>query len=767
MEGIGVEIVSIDQLVQEHMAGLDSVTEGMSKEMVVSSLRLHILKSFQDNKDARETSGVNRLMLDSLRDYNGQYSPSDLSKIRAQGGSEIFMNLTSTKVRAAISWIKDILLAGKEDAFSIETTPEVELPQEIVDKVNQMVTKDFDRMIEESKPQPQQGQQPPEQGQQPPQQPPQAPDAAETLKEINERKRDLYSAILNEINKEAEFAFKIIERKIKDGMKEGQWDHALSEVIDDFCIFPTAFLKGPVVTVKKRLKWEDGVAVPVEDYVMMNKRVSPLDIYPAPEASSVNDGDFIEHLRMSRKEISSLIGVKHYDEDAIRRVLKNNEGKGHPSAYDSNIEQEKAQEELRDSVDAYNKNVYHGLHFFGTAPVRLLLDWGLDDPEVMVMDPDDEVEIEAILVGSEIIKCVLNDDVLGRRPYYSASYQKRPGSIWGTAPPYLMRDIQKMCNACARALSNNMGLSSGPITEINIDRLADGQDVRQLQPLDILQTTSDPSGASGKAVNFILVPSVAQELLAVYKEFEVRADDVTMIPRYAYGNERNGGAAQTASGMAMLLDSASKGIKDAIRHLDEGIIIPRVEMEFATVMLRGDIPFSGDIHVIAKGSQSLTMAGAEQMRRLEFLQTTANPTDQEIMGPTGRAEILRTMTKDLNLGEDVIPNRQEIKSYFKKKEQAQGQPSDNVQAAKIQNETILKIAQERNQLVAAELQRKTQRDQADIQLKAQDMQQRAQTDASKLTGKLQETQIKTKSEEHRANQAIALSLKTGDRANSV
>ena len=277
---------------------------------------------------------------------------------------------------------------------------------------------------------------------------------------------------------------------------------------------------------------------------MMNKRVSPLDMYPAPEATTVNDGDLIEHLRMSRKEIASLIDAKNYDADAIRRVLSNNEGKGQPEAYDSNIEQEKAQEELRDSVDSYNKNVYHGLHFFGTAPVKLLVEWGVDDPELTERDPDDEVEIEAILVGSEVIKCVLNDDILGRRPYYSASYQKRPGSIWGTAPPYLMRDIQKMCNACARALSNNMGLSSGPIMEVVIDRLADGQEVRSLRPLDIIQTTSDPSGGSGKAVNFILVPSVAAELLAVYKEFEVRADDVTMIPRYAYGNDRNGGAGQ-------------------------------------------------------------------------------------------------------------------------------------------------------------------------------------------------------------------------------
>lgn len=750
--GVGVEIVTIDQLVEKHMEGLDSYAKS-EETLATASLRSHIIQAFQENRDARESGGVNYLMLSALRAYNGQYDPEDLKKIEEEGGSAIYMNLTSTKVRAAISWIKDILLAGKEDAYSIRPTPVVQLPEEEVAAINEKVSKDFEKMLQ---PEPQ------KEGQQPPR------DIAETLKEIQEQKRDLYTAIQEELNKEAEFAFEIIELRIKDQMKEGKWEKALSEFIDDFCIFPTAFIKGPIVTLRKRLEWVNGEAVPVKDYVMMNKRVSPLDIYPAPEATSVTDGNFIEHLRMSRKELASLLDAgEPYKIDAIRRVLRNNEGLGYPSALDTNIEDEKAREELREDTHRANKNVFHGLHFFGTAPVKLLREWGMEDENIEGLDEEDEVEIEAILVGSEIIKCVLNDDPLGRRPYYFASYQKRPGSIWGTAPPYLMRDIQKMCNACARALSNNMGLSSGPIMELNIERLADGQEVEQLRPRDVVQVTSDPTGAQGRAVNFFAIPSVANELLAVYKEFEVKADDVTMIPRYAYGNERTGGAAQTASGLSMLLESASKGIKDAIRHIDEGVIIPRVEAEFYTTMLRGDLDFTGDIDVIAKGSQSLTLAGAEQMRRNEFLQVTANPIDQAIMGEIGRAEILRKMAEDLGLGSNIIPNRQELKYKKKKAEQAEQGPPPQVQAAQIQNETNERIAKERNQIAAADLKRKQEKDRADIQLKAMEQEQKASSDAAKVTASLEDTKIKTSSEERRANQAIALSLKTGDKANSV
>lgn len=600
------------------------------------------------------------------------------------------------------------------------------------------------------------------------QQPQQPPTPVETLKEMQEKKRDLYDAVREELNKEASFAFEIIETKIKDQMKEGKWEKALSEFIDDFCIFPTAFIKGPIITVRKKLKWVNGVAVPVTDYVMLNKRISPLDCYPSPEAASVMDGNFIEHLRMSRKEVASLLDAEGYKQEALRRVLERDEGKGYPSGMDTNIEDEKASEEMREDTYRANVNVFHGMHFFGTAPVKHLRDWGMEDPALDDLDPEAEVDIEAILIGTEIIKCVINDDPLGRRPYYSASYQKRPGSIWGTAPPFLMRDIQKMCNACARALSNNMGLSSGPIMELNVDRLADGQEIEQLRPRDVVQTTSDPVGGSGRAIQFFTIPSVAQELLAVYKEYEVKADDVTMIPRYAYGNERTGGAAQTASGLSMLLESASKGIKDAIRHIDEGVIVPRVEMEFYTLMLKGKLQFNGDINVIARGSQSLTLAGAEQMRRNEFLQVTANPIDQEIMGIEGRAEILRVMADDLGLGENIVPGRQELKKKEKDKQAAQGQQtSAPVQAAQIQNETILKIAQEGNQLEAKDLERKTAKDQADVQLRAMEQEGRTRSDAAKVTAKLEDTKMKTDSEEHRANQAIALSLETDDKANSV
>jgi len=733
-----IEVKGTQELKEELVESADSAIFKVDESY--SSLLSHILQSFQTNKDAKESSGVNRMLIESLQQFNGEYTQEDLSIISSEGGSSIFLNLTSTKVRAAIAWIKDLLLSGNIDAFSIEPTPIPDLPEDVQQAIAVKLSEEFDQAAEVG------------QG-----------EVSMTLKLMQERKRDLMDAILEEQQKEAEYAFKIYDKRIKDQMKEGSFDKALSLVIDDFCVFPTAIMKGPILTKVPQLRWEGGLPVSGDKLIFKNKRVSPFDVYPAPEASDPGTGDFIEHMRLSRKEVSDLLGVgEPYKEDAIRRVLENDISKG-SSDMDSNIEQDKASAELKDNTFESNKNVFHALHFFGTAQVKILREWGLTD-DIEDLDPLVEVEIEAIVIGNEIIKCVLNDDPLHRRPYFIASFQRRPDSFWGSSIPWQMRDIQKICNATARALMNNMGISSGPMMELNIERLADGQDIEELRARSIVQVTNDPTGGSSRAVQFFSAPSNAAELLAVYKEFEQRADDVTMIPRYAYGNERTGGAAQTASGLSMLLESASKGIKDAIRHLDEGIVIPRVELEFYYLILNNeDLLFTGDSIAIARGSQTLLREGMEQQKRAEFLQITANPVDQELMGPIGRASMLREMAAQLGYVTNPVPSRQELKLMVAKKaaeSEKASQQSDSMAITQMQTEAQIRVSEQIQQAKQQELEHRREKDTADIQLRVKKMEDDKEVAQMKAMAKIKETEMTNQAKAEDTNKGIALQLKT-------
>lgn len=1014
---IGIEIASPEDA-QVMLDRLEEIEEITIVEPEYSSLFSHITSIFQKHKDAKDTSDITNEIFASLRDYKGEYSPEDLSRITSEGGSAIFMNLTATKVRAAQSWIRDILLASNVDSFSIKPTPIPSLPEDISKQIEDSFAKDFNMQKEQM------------QGQM------SSKDMQDMISTHNKDKRDVREAILEEINLEAIDQMNLIERKIKDDLKEGKWEEALSDFIEDFCVFPAAIMKAPVITKKDRLVWERGVPIATSSHTFLNKRVSPIDIYPSPSSCSPQEGDFIEHMRLSVGELLSLKGVDGYNSSAIDSVIENN--LSGISWFDTGIESEKAEEENKGDYLKANDGIYHALHFWGLAKREDLIEWGLqlegDGGELYE-------EVEAIIVGTEVIKCKLNDDPLKRRPYYKASYQNIPGSFWGRSLPSLMRDTQRMCNACARALANNMSLAAGPQVEVYIERLADAGDIEEIKPLKLWQVTADPTGAGGRAINFFQVPSIANELLAVYDRFEQKADDATGIPRYAYGNEKISGAAQaladyepvitpygfteisslsigdqicntysgtsfvtgvypqgevdlfrvyfsnkeyvdcdinhrwsvatnhkfstktleeileeglywkkdgltklkfklpqvsaifyeerevpvdpytfgawlgdgtrgsgiicgedrevfenipyeqtkqkgseihynclglitdlrktgvwdkysfdryipkeylinseevrlevlrglmdtdgccakdgklifttssgflrdsfielvrslggfckgfsrnkkegyrdsfkivfqynnlevpifkikrkekrrvfkskdhtlfisgvdylgkgsatcitvdsqdslfltkafipthnTASGLSMLLESATKSIKDAIRHIDIGLIIPRVEYQFYWNIIKESFEYTGDIEVLAFGSSTLTMKGAQAAKRQEFLQITANAMDQKVMGPEGRAELIREMAKDLGLTTKIVPSRLELKKQIEEEKQQQQQmmqqqmqqnqekTNTSVQATQIQVEGQERMHQQTQALKQKEMEQRS------------------------------------------------------------
>ncbi len=726
----GLHIETADQIINNEIrlaeeAEADVLGQQMEDDLLFkSSLAGHILEEFGVNKDAKEASGIKEEIFESLRAFNGEYSPKDLALIEAEGGSKIFMNITATKARAAKSWIADVLKPAKGKAWTVMPTPNPDLPDQMIKSIEEAIKKEFEAAADQVQSQ---------------EQPAEA--AQETIKDINQKKRDIKIAMNEEIQKEAQFQMDVMERQIEDQFAEGKFSDSLTTFIDDFVVYPTAFMKGPIVEKSRKMRWENGQAVVEEAIIFGNGRVDALDMYPSPNATCVNDGNSCEHLRLSRKELSLLRNAPNYYAEGINKVLTNSgytPSSGTSWWEDGAVETEKADQERRGNEFEANRGVYHGIHFFGPIAAKILKEWefvcdGFDP----MSDDNDMIEVEAIIVDHEVIKCVVNDDPLLRRPYYKASFMNRPGSYWGRSLPNLMRDIQRMCNATARALANNLGFASGPSMEVNIDLLASKSDgIQGIGPRMIIQTKSDPIGNKGKAINWFQPDSNARELLEVYTQFEQRADDVTGIPRYAYGNERVSGAAATLGGLSMLLESASKIIKDAIRNIDDGLIKPRVEQQFYMNMLKNPNKFTGDVTVVPIGSAVLSIKAFEAMRRNEFLTATANQFDQETMGRSGRANILRKVAEDIGLDGNPIPTDYELKQQEKKSAEAAAQAAEREAQEKQADREVSYAATDRQisgqesmaagaqQLQAGELQRKLIKDQTDAQLKAAEIDQR-------------------------------------------
>lgn len=743
MNEYGIEVIGTSELIAMAEDQENSLLE-VPEEPSFDALTGFILSEFNNNLDAKRQR-TEQEILESLRAYNGEYSQEELAILKATGSSDIFMEIPATKVRVAASWIKDVLLPARGKSWSLKPAPLPDLPDEIEAKIQMAMKSEFEAVVVAPKAT--------------------TEEAQESIKETNQKARDIREAIQDEIQKEALFQLQPIETAIDTAFHKGSFYTALNDFIDDFCIFPTAFLKGPIVTKKKTLTYQNGKAVADDSFIFYNKRVSPLDMYPAPEAESVQDGNLCEHMRLSKAELAALRGVPGYSTEAINAILASEPvATWVPNTY---IEEEKADEERKGTSTYANRNIFHSLHFHGSVSGDKLIDWGMEG-----VDASGVYEVEALLVADKVVKVSLNDDPLLRRPYYSASYQTRPGSIWGRGIPQLIKGSYRMCNATVRSLSNNMGISSGPQAMVKVDLLADDTEVGNLVPFQVHQVVSDQAG-SGEPITFFQPRSNANEFLGVYKEFELRADEACGVPKVSHGNAERAGLPPTAQGLAMILETASKQIKDAIRNIDSNVLIPRVEYQFYWTVTQSKINYSGDINVVALGSAAIINESAQQIKRAEFLQITANPIDQKIMGVEGRSVLIGAVADDLGFTESIVPNRLEQKTRAKKEAEAQQAAQQqemqakeheaklNTMAAEAQVQGNITIAEGNKQIKLLEMQLKNENDKQKNALKA------AEIEAYREGNQYQTMQRQSSSMQNDAtkkemqNKELAVKIQTG------
>ncbi len=579
---------------------------------------------------------IEQKMLRAMRQRNGEYEADKLRAIKSQGGSDIYMMITEVKCRAAESWLRDILLDTGTPPWDIQATPIPDLSPKQTKDIQDIFANIVLDMIQKNQ---------------------QAP-TPEQMAEIKETVSQDYRF---KILREAQYRSDKMKLKIQDQFAQGGWAESFNDFITDLATYPAAVVKGPVVRRQRALGWETDpntgktVAKPIERLAPEFERVDPFRIYPEPGITDINDGYLFEHHPLTRMELSDLIGVPGYDEDAIRSILSNGSG---PSWFSEDVELQKNEQERK--FYSFNRptEIFNALEFWGKVSGKMLIEWGLDESEV----PDEAQEYDANvwLIGNLVIKAVLNYDPLGEKPYAKTSFIKCPGAFWGKGIPEIIEDIQDVCNASARALVNNMGIASGPQVEVNLERIPPNEDITQMHPWKIWQVTNDPMGSSSPAVRFTQPDDNSTTLMAVYEKFSRLADEHSGIPAYLYGDLNVQGAGRTSSGLSMLMGAAGKGIRQVVGHIDADVIKPIVQRQFVYNMRYDeDESIKGDAQIMARGAINLAVKETTNVRRIEFLNATANPIDAEILGKDGRAAILREIAKSLQMPvDDIIPSRE-------------------------------------------------------------------------------------------------------------
>lgn len=627
---------------EEMAAARDAAVAG---DQALTNLAGFIRTQFDLMKRHRNlaNAGWSHRLLNALRVFNGEYDATKLSEIKKFGGSEVYARVVAMKCRGASSLLRDVYLAP-DRPWGLDPADDPKIPADIMNSIQELIQAEMGTLA-------QMGVQP-------------------DIDQIRDRTMQLVESARQAAKKKYAAQARVAEDKLDEILKQGGFYKALAEFITDLPLFPFAVIKGPVVRIVPTVTWEDGAAVIKQMPRLTWTRVSPFDIWWTPGVSDIEDAAVIERTRLTRSDLNDLLDLPGYNQDAIRSVLDEYGRGGIVDNWDA-TDTERAIQENRENPMMNQSGLLTCLEYTGNIQGRMLLEYGMD--KALIPDELRDYYVQAWLIGRYVIKVQLAPSPRKRHPYYVTSFEKVPGTPVGNGLPDILNDIQEASNATLRALINNLSISSGPQVVVNDDRLSPDEDGEELYPWKRWHVQSDPMGNNSQApINFFQPNSNAQELLGVYQKFVDMADELSAIPKYLSGAGAGSGAGRTASGLAMLMGNASKILQTVAANIDRDVLDPLLSALYDMVMLTDQSGIlTGEEKVRVLGVSVAVQKETQRARQLEFLQITANPIDSQIVGPKGRAAILRNVASTIGLpGEEIVPSEEQLDAMQKESQAA-------------------------------------------------------------------------------------------------
>lgn len=579
-------------------------------------------------------SGWSERLLSALRAFNGQYDPSKLQQIKEFGGSEVYARVIAMKCRGASALLRDVYLAP-DRPWGLDPPADPDVPPEVAQSIQALVQGELQSAKSLGG------------------------DPSIDVDAVRDRVTLLMEAARSAAKKKAAKQAKVAEDKVEELLTQGGFYKALAEFLVDLPLFPFACIKGPVVRIVPTVSWQGGAPTIQQTPRLFWNRISPFDIWWTPGVSDIEDAAVIERTRVTRADLNDLLDLPGYNVEALRAVLQEYGAGGLNDNWDE-TDSERAVQENRESPQTNRSGLISCLEYHGNVQGAMLLEQGL--PAAQIPDPLRDYMVQAWLIGRHVIKVQFSPSPRKRHPYFVTSYEKVPGTPVGNGLPDIIHDVQDVCNATLRSLVNNLSIASGPQVVVNTDRLAQNADPESMYPWKRWHTISDPLGNNAQVpVSFFQPTSNANELLAVYAQFNNLADELSGIPKYLSGGSA-GGAGRTAAGLAMLMGNASKILQTVAANVDRDVMSPALSGLFDMLMLTDTSGLlTGQETVRVMGVNVAVQRETQRARQLEFLSVTANPIDARIMGPKGRATVLRSVSQTIGMdGQSIVPGEEEL-----------------------------------------------------------------------------------------------------------
>jgi hypothetical protein len=613
-----------------------------------------LLAEFTQAENARRDT--EERWLRDLRQYRGIYDPDVLAAIGA-ARSKAFVRATRVKVKTVDARVADLLFpTGSERTWTAEPTPAPSLDRQTKGQIVQVLQQALQRQP--------------------------------TPQEVD-----------TGVRKVAEQAAKKMVQVIDDQLAEADYASVARRVLHSGHLYGTGILKAPLVERKTRSKFivQHGKWVmKTESYVVpFVDQVPVWRWYPDMAATCLDECRFVFELHlMTRAKLASLARKKSFKGKLIRDyILANPKGAQTPRYFDTEI---RAIGE-RTGANQKDDGNYEILERWGWLDGDVLAAAGVDVPPARMHETF--FSNVWLLPNGEVIKVALQPINGVTWPYHIYYVDKDETSIFADGFASIMRDDQTMINAATRMVLDNGALTAGPQFEVNMALLAPSERAEDMHPFKIwARNGQDPASP---AVRVLTVPNGLEYLMPVVEMFKRNSDDVTAIPRYMQGENATQGAAGTASGMSMLMASASIVMKDLLTNYDS---VTRTFIESLykwNMQFNPDDSVKGDFNVKARGAASL-MAKELRAQQLDNFATTLTPEDAPYLK---REELLRQRAEAHDLS-SIIKTEEEV---------AAEQDTDQAKAAAAMAQQMQQLQMESAQLTVKKTEAEVARLAADVE----------------------------------------------------
>lgn len=481
-------------------------------------------------------------------------------------------------------------------------------------------------------------------------------------------------------NAEREYAndqIALLERRVRDDFEEADFMSAFNQGIEYLTVFGTTLWEGPVPCMRWKNDWSSkGKLSRKAKPGVAFRAISPLDVYPSPDQSEVDDGPICIKVRFSPNDLWLNATEAGGDDaengvwfrDTVTDLLAKYPQGGVRLSWQDGDEENK---ELKGHSTwvADSSCMMEGISYYGEIRGNLLLRMGvIRTHEGKTINPDDFYEVNAIVIDDYCVYCRIINPCMGR-PLSKAQFYEATDSFFGTSIAQRLIAYQRVMNGCLQSLIVNMNMTAAPQAWISdASRLLDKTPTRFKliggKVWAFKATTAGVATPNGPPMGILRVDSRINDILAVMNMAIKRIDDVSEIPSYTYGQNVTGGAGRTYSGLAMLTEASNRSTKMRIDNLSSKCINKMVRMDAYRLMLYDDsIGYTGDVEVIPTGVMGLILKQQEMQKVLQLMQMVAgNQFLVQTVGARGLMELFRQVLETYEIAniDKIIPSKADL-----------------------------------------------------------------------------------------------------------